>query len=311
MTSVLLTAPQVAKTAATVVEAAADRPAVLEPKYDGWRILAERDEGGELTLWTRTGNPVTGKCPAIEAELLRWMPPGSTLDGEVVAFERGLDGHVHSWNSVQAALGAGVAKATARSGGLTYVLFDVLRWGGVDWRTEPFHVRRTLLDSMVPAFKSDSVEVAPQLTATDEEYERLLALGYEGGVVKWLDAPYASGQRGKGWFKLKATATIDAVISGYKPGENGLTGMVGAIEFSQYDAEGDTWVHRVRCSGMGMAVRAEITAHQDEYLGRVIEVAHMGVMPPHEGKPYGAFRHSQFKRFRDDRDPFSVEVHDA
>jgi ATP-dependent DNA ligase len=306
MSAIMLHAAQNAKACKTVEEAVASRYAVLEPKLDGWRIIASNDEG-QVQTWTRTGTEVTGKMPAIEAALAQ-MPVGSALDGEVVAFERTGDGLVHSWGKVQSVLGAGQEKAVSRSHALSYVVFDVLSWNGEDWRGAPFRERRSLL-SRITQELPEPVLLIPQVEATEEAYETLLARGYEGGIVKWWDAPYASGQRGKGWFKLKANATVDAVIIGYKEGEGSFSGLVGSIEFGQYDDQ--ELVSRGHCSGMDMLTRRAISQDRWGHLGRVIEVAHMGVMPTHEGKPYGALRHPQFKRWRDDRLGESVEIHDA
>lgn len=301
MSNVMLHAPQNAKACKTVEEAVGRRRAVLEPKLDGWRVIAA-NEDGYVQAWTRTGTEVTGKMPQIE-QALEHIPIGTVLDGEVVAFERGASGLIHSWGKVQSVLGANHDKAAARSHVLTYVVFDILSLAGLDCRGLSFEDRRIVLADLSKTF-FEPVVLIPQVSADEEAYETLLARGYEGGIVKWLDAPYASGQRGKGWFKLKATATVDAVVMGFKAGLGDFSGLVGAVVFGQPNSEG-VLVERGRCSGMDMSTRIAMSNNPDSYMGRVIEVAHMGVTE------HGRLRHPQFRRLRSDRSPSSVSWHDG
>src|SRR5690349_20821630 len=77
--------PHNAKKADDVAEAAAKCSApVIEPKYDGWRMLAIIDADGEPTLWSRTAKAYTKQTPEPILEELRQFPPNTILDGEMV-----------------------------------------------------------------------------------------------------------------------------------------------------------------------------------------------------------------------------------
>jgi ATP-dependent DNA ligase len=109
--------------------------------------------------------------------------------------------------------------------------------------------------------------------------------------------------------RLKPQTTIDAVIMGFKPGENGFSGLVGAVVFGQYDENG-TLVERGRCSGMDMRTRIDMTQNfESKWMGAVVEIAHMGVSIG-EGES-GRFRHPQFKRRRTDKALHEVVIHDG
>lgn len=271
----------------------------LEPKYDGWRILAHVTEDG-VELFTRTAASQSGKLLEVEAELAQ-LPAGTWVDGEVVGVAMEGELVVHEWNAVQKCLGCSdLVKARARATSLTYVVFDLIAHAGIDARSVAFSKRRQLLEAIFAKYEWENVILTPQVEPSDEALEKFIAQGFEGGVCKSLDAPYASGQRGRGQVKLKPQDTRDFVVIGYKPGENGFTGMVGAIEFGAYDESGKL-VPVGRCSGMDMATRQKITKHEAEYLGTVIEVAHMGYM--NEG-----YRHPQFKKFRPDKPATECKV---
>lgn len=299
----------------SVADAVAGKPSIMEPKLDGWRLLCTVDAEGTARTFTRTGNELTGSLPAIEAALVAALPPGSTLDAEAVAFEVGDDGlPQHKWGSVQSILGSGTAKAALCSGKITLVVFDLIQHGGLDARSLPLAKRRELLDAIFDSgkFAGTKVVLVPQFEATEAGHEAIIAAGYEGSMVKWTDAPYGSGHRGAGWWKLKATATVDVIVMGYKEGTPGsaFDGYVGAIIFGQHDADGNL-VERGRCSGLDWDERVRISENRDEYLGRVFEMRHMGVMPPGKDYPLGAFRHPQWKRWRPDKPAEAVVIHDA
>lgn len=296
--------PQLADVRKSVAAAVGKHAAVLEPKMNGWRAVWKIDPSGHARSYTRNGNEMTGKMPAIEAALAEALPPGTILDSEVVAFGM-KDGHlIHQWDKVQEALGSGTAKAALRSGVLTLVVFDLLAHGGIDARSQPYSKRRELLETVFKQAEFDPklVLLIPKMEATDANYEALLAGGYEGGVVKLLDAPYASGQRGRGWFKVKSVDTADVVVMGFKPGTAGsaFDGLVGAIDFGMTTQDG-ILVHRGRTSGVDWETRLAITANPGDYLGRVFELAYQEITKPSDTHPFGAFLFPRFKHWRPDK----------
>lgn len=299
----------------TVAAACGGKESVLQPKYDGWRVLFVVGDDGVARGQTRQGNSLAGKMPSIEALLSEKLPPGTVLDGEAMVFKTTDAGDlIQERGAVASCLGSGVAKAALCSAQITYVVFDLLAHGGIDARKLPYSARRRLLAQM---FDSDefggSVQLVPELPAVQESHDKLIALGYEGSVVKWLGAPYASNKRGCGWWKIKPQDAADAVILGFKPGTEGSSfdGMVGAIIFGQHDDDG-VLVERGRCSGMDWDLRCAMTANEAAYVGRVIEIAHFGVQKPNKENPHGALLSPQFKRFRDDeKNATEVTIHDV
>lgn len=296
---------------ASVVQAAAGHPSVLEPKMDGWRTIWKIDAAGKARFFSRTGQELTGRMPAAEAQMAATFPPGSVLDGEVVQMEVVNGMLVPRWGGVQSVLGSGVAKAALASGSLTLVLFDLLAHGEVDARQLPLSQRREALETCYvhAGFDPYKVMLIEQLDATDDAHAALVAAGYEGSMVKWLDASYASGKRGFGWWKLKATADVDAIVLGYKPGRDSFAGLIGSIAFGQMNEYG-LLVERGSCSGMTLQERVRISKNANAYVGRVFSLRHMGVQEPSKDHPLGAFRHPQFKTWRTDKPLEAVTIHD-
>lgn len=295
-------------TAKTVAEAVGKHPAILEPKYDGWRVVARVCEDG-CRLYTRSGQDITNRWPALR-DALSALPTGTILDGEAVAFVEAQDGSMQPrWGVVQSILGSGDAKAALKSGALTYVAFDLLSHGGIDARALVLEQRRVLLEQLHSRGVLGACTIlVPQFDPSEETHAALLDAGYEGSMVKWLDAPYRSGAEHKSWCKLKPQTTDEAIVVGFKPGTEGSSfdGLIGAIEFAQHDKTNGELTHRGRCSGMDFEVRVWVTANQDALLGEVFEFAHHGVMPPSEKNPHGGYRHPQWKRWRKDKAPEEV-----
>lgn len=258
---------------------------VMEPKFDGWRLLIHVGPNG-VNFYTRTGKAHAGKLPHIEAAVAH-LPVHTWLDGEVVALD---NNGMPEWGTVQSILGSnGVDSA----GKLIYFAFDLLAFNSLDIRRLALSERRNAMGQCLTP--SPNFRITPQFPADHKLHDQLVEQGYEGTIIKDPSKPYASGKRGQGWFKLKASDEMDVVVMGFKPGENSFAGMIGAIEFGQY--QNGTLVHRGRCSGMTMKQRKDMTALQQEMIDSqaVISMAYMGIMP--SGSP----RHPQFKRLRTDK----------
>lgn len=271
---------------------ATSEPAVLEPKYDGIRLLIHVGEDG-VQAFARSGKSKTGKLPAIEAELFEHLPMDTWIDGEAVAFN---DNGTQDWGGAQSVLGSGTAKAALRSGAITFVVFDLLAFDGTDCRSLPFSDRRELLEEIFDE-RFTKVVLPPQVEPTAEAHQANLVAGFEGSMLKHLSAKYESGKRSAHSLKIKATDTVDCVITGFgDPAPDSwiaAEGLIGTVVFEHYGEDGRAI--EGRCSGMTVAEREMLTHYQDELIGRVIEVSYMTKMPS------GTLRHPQFKRIRDDK----------
>lgn len=292
-----------AKAYASVKEAAEGHPSVLEPKLDGWRLLAHVREDG-VRLYTRTGNDKTAHLPHICEELAREFPVGTWVDGEAVAIAINDDGMIEAkWGSVQSVLG-GNPKPEVVAEAISFCVFDLLAFDGNDIRPLPFKVRRDALEKIFAGSTFDAVTLVAQADATEENHEAHLAAGFEGSMVKWLDAPYRSGVRGMGQGKLKGQASCEVIVMGGKPGKGQFDGMVGAVIFGQY--KDGKLVERGKTSGMDYATRQLITHALPLLVQKqtVFEITHNGAMPS------GALRHPRFLRFREDKTATEVTWHD-
>jgi ATP-dependent DNA ligase len=278
---------------------------IMEPKYDGWRIIAYVGENGHVELFARSGNYPPGDLPKIKAELAERFPPGTILDGEAVAISVKPDGTImNEWGVAQSVLTTLGGHAAADK--ITFMVFDLIAHRGIDARPLPYSQRRILLERIFhEQAEFESIALTTTMDATRANYELLVKKGFEGGVVKRVAAAYASDKReGYGWFKIKAEWRVDVVIMGFKKGKSGPT---SAIRFGQY--KDGVLVERGSCKTLGNKLLKATAADPASYIGRVIEIAHNGVDIAKNGS--GRFRSPQLKRFRDDKSAESVVMHDA
>jgi ATP-dependent DNA ligase len=266
---------------------------VAEPKLDGWRILIHRHDDG-VAIWTRNGKRHDGSLPTIEAEIMENLPPGTWIDCEAVALTV-VDGKVQAaWASVQSVLGSTTGKAAAQEDKITLMAFDLLAHGGIDATGLPFGQRRQLLEQVFAGGEWTRVMLVPQIRPTTKGFDALLAQSFEGMMIKDRRARYAPGKRGCGLTKVKLEQEMDAIITGFTEGKNGFAGMVGAMTFAAYDAEGN--LQEIgKCSGMTLDTRIDMTKNPAKYLGKVAEITYL------ERHPSGGFRNPNFKRLRTDK----------
>ncbi len=194
-----------------------------EFKWDGVRVLSVFD-GGPPRLYARSGATVTVAYPEIATLEL---PPGSLLDGEMVVLDGAgrpsftvLAERMHVREPARAA-------RLAVTVPVTYMVFDLLRYAGEDLMHQPYAVRRTRLEEIMPAgphWMVPPVFLDGAATAAAARENRL-----EGVVAKRVDTPYVPGLRSPDWIKVKFDRTGDYVVGGWRPGARRLGGLLVGV----------------------------------------------------------------------------------
>jgi bifunctional non-homologous end joining protein LigD len=194
-------------------ELPADQAAyAFEPKWDGYRALIHVRRGRPVRLVSRQG-----------AEMRGWFPeltgPGglagreAVLDGEVVALTAA---GRPSFGALQDR--ARRRPATAPSTALALMVFDLLWLDGRLHLTDPYTLRRELLEGLVLPDRWQLVQAFP---GTDDGGSALLAAtrdhGLEGVVAKRLTSPYRPGRRSRSWLKIKHYDRAPFVVGGWIP----------------------------------------------------------------------------------------------
>ena len=105
---------------------------------------------------------------------------------------------------------------------LRFCAFDILQYGENWVVDEPLHYRRRLLE-LIEAGRLEHTRIAEQVICKDKPavmqfYDKVVAQGYEGIVVKNLDSRFVNGLC-QSWFKLKRHSTADLFVLGLEKGK--------------------------------------------------------------------------------------------
>ncbi len=219
-----------------------------EPKWDGFRVLAWRDEP---RLDSRNRRPLLRYFPELQ-DAIAGLPAGTVVDGEVLVVRN----DATSFDTLQQRLHPAESRVNklAAETPASLVAFDLLALEGQDLRHEPFAERRRRLAELAPNLATQW-SLTPSTTdlATGKRwFEAFEAAGCDGIVAKRLDGVYQEGERAM--TKIKHRRSLDAVVGGYRPAKDG--NGIGSLLLGLYDeGELDYLGH---CSNFSAAERSAL-----------------------------------------------------
>ncbi|HET7292531.1 MAG TPA: DNA ligase D [Vicinamibacteria bacterium] len=203
---------------------------LFELKYDGYRLLAEKD-GDAARLLFRRGSEATAVFPEI-ARAVSGLPFARfVLDGEVVV----LDGDARPRFQLlqQRALlqrSADIARASGELPATLYV-FDLVGFEDFDLRPLPLVERKRLLRGILP--RRGPLRYADHVAEQGEAfYGEVARLRLEGLLAKRADSSYRGG-RSPHWLKVRVDRSDDFVVVGMSPPEGLRTGF-GALHVATH-----------------------------------------------------------------------------
>lgn len=180
---------------------------VLQPKWDGFRLLVDIDAKGRARGWSRHGTNLTLRLRAILARF-EGAAPGTMFDGELVVVSERAGQPTQDFAAVTRAVFTGDSCA---GDGLRFVAFDLLRAGGRDVGERPWRERDAQLRDLLPV--GERIRLINSQAATSDAHDAIVALGFEGTVLKRPSSIYRAGRQAA-WVKHKARlTTTDEVLS--------------------------------------------------------------------------------------------------
>jgi len=269
---------------------------------DGVRVLAVFS-GHSVTLMSRNG-----KVFENFGDIATWLGTNRAL------FEHGtrtggrfvLDGEIVG-ESFQKLMRQAHRKTDAETTGMMYHVFDFIPLDDFErghWNANQRRRLEYLELARVRTTNSDLVQIMPGMevdldTAEGHDImhrfaEASVAEGYEGIMIKSLDAPYEC-KRSDFWMKWKPTISVDLNIVGFEEGTGRNQGRLGAII-----CEGDDNGRRIRVnvgSGFSDSDRDQYWSRRDLLLDHLVEVQADAVTQNQDGTY--SLRFPRFLRFRD------------
>ncbi len=255
----------------------------VEPKLDGIRCFAVvRD--GVAQLFARSGKLITNFDSTIGKQLL--LLGDGCYDGELMG------------QDFTSLMRQAYRKENVDTSETSLQLFDYLplkEWTSGVTKMSCNDRKEALLDKMTLADIDFNIvspversHIPPDYSEIKDLHDNYVAQGYEGAMIKDLNAPYRFG-RGYEVMKLKVFHDVDLKIKSLEEGTGKHTGKLGSVTVVFNGVE-------VRVgSGFSDSNREEIWRAPDSFVGRVIEVRYQEVTPD------GSLRFPVFVCFRNDR----------
>jgi DNA ligase D-like protein (predicted ligase) len=197
----------------------------FEVKWDGVRALAAIADG-RCQLLGRAGSDYTPRYP--ELAVLRRLPSGTVIDGEVIALTGGcanfralLQRHQRNPRDDLHLPGPSIY----------YVVFDLLFAKGQSLLREPLRERRERLRELLGAVDGRRLIYSEGVVGCGRDFFReVVAQGHEGVVAKHLGSAYRPGQRSPAWKKIKQNLVLPCLIVGYRAERTRLRSvLVGSL----------------------------------------------------------------------------------
>ena len=255
----------------------------IEPKLDGIRCFTIV-KNGTVQMFARSGKLITNFEKTLTPQFLK-LGDGC-YDGELMG------------QDFTALMRQAYRKESVDTTGTYLALFDYLpieEWESKEAKM-PCHERYEVLldklsDSYVDLSLIQPVEretVESDYDVIKEQHDLYASEGYEGAMVKFLDAPYKFG-RGYEVMKLKEFHDVDLPIEQLIEGTGKHAGKLGSVKVLFNGVEVQVG------SGFSDELREAMWSDQESFLGRIVEVRYQEVTPD------GSLRFPTFVCFRNDR----------
>jgi DNA ligase-1 len=116
--------------------------------------------------------------------------------------------------------------------------FDLLARDGESYVERPGVERWAALDEVVPVTLRTERLVTADAAEAGAWFDRVLAGGHEGVILKRTDTPYEAGRRGAAWVKVKPRHTLDLVVLAVEHGSGRRKGWLSNIHLGARDGDG-------------------------------------------------------------------------
>jgi DNA ligase-1 len=313
--------PMLAQIAESFDEVFADYEAfALEHKLDGIRIQVHRKDD-KVKIFSRHMKDITVHFPEL-VTIAKAIPIKQfILDGEAIGIDE--EGRPVPFQVL--------ARRTTRKKDIEEMqrkipvvpqFFDVLYADGADLTGQSYTERVKVLNDIIRKQQYHTARTIPirKKDAVDF-YEQSLKQGNEGVVVKILDSEYRPGKRGKFWYKIKGTHTVDCVILAAEWGHGRRRGWLSNLHLGVLDETKAKYL-KVGKTFKGLTDKMlqwltdnlpQYKVHEDRWTVHVkpvvvVEVAFNEVQKSPKYESGVALRFARVKRIREDKDATEINT---
>jgi len=286
---------------------------ILDIKYDGNRYQIHKDNKNVM-IFNRKGKLVTHQFPDVAEQVSHFNANSCILDTEIYpiikngsidpAPHKKMAARVHSKDKQEALLKCPVKM----------VIFDIIQYMGELLIDEPYRIRLShLLDfpieNRVWSFDID--------TSIESAYNIAINRGFEGIMIKDLNAPYKSGRSNNILKHKPSRIELDVVITSAEYGKGRRTGVFSSFGISVKTENGYESIGKV---GTGLSdsdllhLTTELKKIIDNYssdvyyvLPRIVLEVRCDLISQDSNGNYG-LRFPRVERIRNDKHPYDCNT---
>lgn len=287
----------------------------FEYKFDGARVQIHK-KGAKVRIFSRRLSDVTRSLPEIVELAGKFGARDAVLDGEVIAVKNGkplpFQELLRRFRRILE------VEAARKNVAVRLYLFDLLYIDGKTTIDMPYETRWGLLAGINGPLAARII--SHNADEAEQFLNRALDEGHEGLMAKAPDSPYTPGKRGKKWFKIKPSETLDLVIVAAEWGHGRRTGWLSNYHLAARNEEGSFDL-------VGKTFRG-LTDEEFDYMTRklislktsenlytvyvkpeiVVEVAYNEIQRSPTYKSGFALRFARITRIREDKSPVDADT---
>lgn len=235
------------------------KTAVIEPKYDGFRLQAHYKKSGKdagVKLYSRGLDDVTYMYPDVVEGIKKEMNADSAIfEGEAIGFDEYSGNFLPFQETVQRKRKYDIDEKVKEIP-LKMFAFELVYLNGKSLLEEPLADRVAAMRKVIKPtgdIHKDTLLLSPEDEMKSEKdlhrsFDDAIAKGLEGIMVKKKDGFYQPGARGWNWIKFKRSYsskiddTIDCLVMGYDKGKGKRADFgIGAFLVGIYDEKEDIY----------------------------------------------------------------------
>jgi len=232
------------------------KPAIFEYKYDGFRMLINKDEKGQIKIFTRRLDNVTTQFPDVVKYVKEHVKAKSfILDAEAVGYDRKTKKYTPFEAVSQRIRRKHHIEELVKKLPIEVNVFDILFHNGKPLLQKPFEERTKLLRKLIVNkkyhFKTAHQLITSNAKKAKEFYKKALKDNQEGVMIKNMTSAYKPGSRVGHMLKLKpAENELDLVITGAEYGKGKRAGAFATFTLSCRDTKNNKFVEIGKSSGL-------------------------------------------------------------
>lgn len=221
------------------------KPAAFEFKYDGFRMMINKDEKQNIRIFTRRLDEVTNQFPeAIKYAKENVNADTFIIDCEAVGFDNKTKKYKPFQDISQRIRRKYDIEKTQELLPIELNVFDIIYYNGKSLIEEPFIERRKIIEKIVEQVAYKIILAKQIITDNEEEAEKFYNLALEenqeGVMAKNLQSIYKPGARIGYAVKIKPDPNeLDLVITGAEWGTGKRAGWLTSFDVSCRNENGE------------------------------------------------------------------------